>query len=590
MKKIIHKTNKYLLEKFPILWNTKLVWVLFISTILHLLFYILGYNTLTNPEILHEYEAKSIFFKNGTVFVNIIISVLLIVIWLILLFKNNAFKSFYPTSKFNLFKQFICYLIAIFCLTTFFISYNTGLKTYIESNYNDERITKEIEITNDAALFFSHDIKNYTINNRRYPELLSKLYCETYLLRDNKDSIKSKSDSLKNNLTFSDYEYTFYTLKEEKRKISQGFNTGYLFHKTKDSIITYFYKDSIYDVSNIINSAYPSYYNYSKTFFTPREALNNSYSTHVNYDLHDEYSYNINNYFTKKHENRSKRNQELLNRNNPEEIKKLLQKFISIINNYKINNNINSEKWFDLVYHPLEGFKLKNLIRTEDKKDYQFNLYQNEDAGSFSSFYDNYLTDFYIESDALYNTYENIESIKIDKTIIESIHFYIWLSFFLSSLIFMFRITGLKSLLFTILSVGILCLIVTLLTVMFSYFSGFNDNKSGYFISYLTLLIGSIILAIPIFFSRNIKKTIVSVCLNISIVGFILFIFLIITTITLHQTDFCRDYMTNYSYNECPTFLNSLGIYWSYILFIVNLIFIYFYVGIIKTWKALPEE
>lgn len=594
MKKFIYKTNQYLLEKFPILWNTKLVWVLIIAIVLHVLFFLFGYNALSNPEVLHEHNASSIFFKNGTVFINIIISILLIVIWLIYLFKNNAFKSFYPTSRLNLFKQFISYLIIIFSLTTFFISYNAGLKTYIKLTYDDESISKEIEVVNDAALFFSNDIKDYTINNRRYPKPLNELYCQSYLLRGGViDSAKMSTNTLPTKLSFLDFEYTFYTLKEEKEIKNQYFNTnnyeGYVFYKTRDTVRTYFYTDSIYDVSNIIKSAYPSYYNYSKTFFIAKDTLQNSDDINFYYGNYEEYNYNYAgyNYFNKRNESRSKRNQELLNRNNPEEIKQLLQTFITITNSYKIDHNLSSEKWFNLVYNPTE-FNVLNLIRQEKKQEYKFNL-SPENTTPFDVFHEKHITDYYIETDALHNVYENIEDIKADETILESIHFYIWFSFLFSALVFMFRVTGLKSLIFTIIAIGVLSLLVGLLSVLYGYITGFYGNSPQYFLSYLSLFLGIIILSIPIFFLKQIKKTIISICLNISIIGFIPFIFLIISIISLHQSEFCFNYVTSLHYQKCTTLLNSLGIYWSYILFIISLIFIYVYTGIIKNWKALPE-
>ena len=594
MKKFIYNTNQNLLEKYPNLWNTKLVWMLLTAFLLHIVFFTLGYFALSNPELLQEPDAKSIFFDNGTVFISIILSILTLVVWLIYLFKNNAFKSFYPTKRLDLFKQFLCYVIIVFCSTTFFLSYNTGLKQYISGQYPENIIQKEINVSNKAAIFFSQDLERYTLNNRRYPEPFNTLYCEVF---EGSQANSKAGDTLQNsnihNLKFLDYTYRFFTLKS-KQGLLRNYNnekySGFLFYKTKDTLRTYFYIDSIFDASRFITAANPSYFNYSSRFYQSKDDKKKALNS-----LYDEDDYYYNNYnsfnnrwnFSTQHESWNKETYDLLKRNNADEIKTILADFLAICNQYKVRHNLTSDAWFDLVYHP-ENFELKALIRKQPKTIYGANY--REDKTALEAFTKEHITDFYIEDDALHYVFENIEEIKSKTPFIESIHFFIWLAFIFSCIILMFRITGLKSLLFTIITTGVIALFITLLSVLFAYASGFNDNTIGYFVSYLTLLIGAIILAIPIFYSKKIKKQVVAICLNMSIIGFILFVFLIICIISLHQSDICQSRQTinTYAY-DCFNLLESIGIAWSYILFIINLIFIYFYSAIIKNWKALPE-
>lgn len=589
MKKFIYKTNQYLLENHPIIWNTKLVWVLLSSLVLHILFFIFGLLAITNPEILHEYGAKSIFFENGTIFISIILSILILVIWLVFLFKNNAFKSFYPTSRAKLFKQFLIYLIITFFSTTFYISYNFGVKTYISSKYDDDSIEKEITISNAAALFFSENTLDYAINQRRYPDPFNTLYCETY------EGTDRYNDSL--SLRFLDFKYRFYTLYKKEGTLNQGFKDstykGFVYHKTKDTVRTYFYKDSIFDVSSFVQTTNPSYFNYSKIFYQSKKGKleydDIQYNfTQINDYEYDNYNYNYQQDF---HENQklwNKQGYDLLKRNNPDEIKQILTDFLMISDAYGIKHNLTANKWFEMVYHPNENFELKYLIRTTPKETLQFA--STEPETSMNTFYENHMTDYYLDNDALHYVFDNIEDIKASNPLLESVHFFIWFSFFFSAFIFMFRITGLKALLFTIISSGVLTVFVTLLTVLFAYISEFKDNSSGYFISYLTLILGTIILSIPLFYSKKLKKLVVAICLNMSIAGFILHLFLIITIISLHQSDACiGNYSFDFNNKDCFNLLGSLGVHWSYILFIINLLFIYFYSGVIKNWKALPE-
>ncbi|MDO5977723.1 hypothetical protein [Flavivirga spongiicola] len=585
MKKFIYKTNQYLLENHPIIWNTKLFWVASASLILHILFFIFGLLAITNPEILHEYGAKSIFFENGTIFISIILSILILVIWLIFLFKNNAFKNFYPTSKLKLFKQFLIYLIITFLSTTFYISYNFGVKSYISFKYDDKSIEKEIAVSNAAALFFSKSIEDYTINQRRYPHPFNTLYCETYEGSDR--------DNDRLYLSFLDYKYRFYTLYKKEgalyQELSDSTYRGFVFYKTKDTIRTYFYKDSIFDASSFVQTTNPNYFNYSKIFYLSKKERLKYDNIQYGHNEYNEYEYyNYQQDFTKNNALWNKAGYDLLNRNNSDEIKQILADFLMISDAYEIEHNLTTGDWFNMVYHPNDNFELKKLIRDKPKGEIQFEAVEPKTA--MADFYKKHITDYYLDTDSLYKVFDNIEDIKESNPFSESIHFFIWFAFFFSALVFMFRSTGLKPLLFTIISIGILVVFVTLLTVFYTYVNKYNQENTQYFASYLTFILSTIILSIPIFYAKRIKKLIVAICLNISIIGFVLYVFLIITIISLHQSDACIRNYSFYTHNkDCFNLLKSIGIYWSYILFIINLLFIYIYSGVIKKWKALPE-
>ncbi len=584
MKTFIHKTNQYLLENHPIIWNTKALWVLIVSCILHVLFFCFGYVTFLNPELLHDYNADYVFFENGTVFISIILSVLILVIWLFSLFKNNAFKDFYPSSRLKLFKQYGWYLIIIFCISTFYISYSFGVKSYINTTYPDSISKKDIEISNMAAMFFSESVTNYTINQRNYPTPFDTLFCETsQVLNDTAP-----------HLSFLDQHYKFYTVKTKEadlnKNIYDSIFKGYIYYKTDNNDIrTYYYKDRIFDISKVESSAHPSYFNFSTTFYTNGDSNYNTYISNYNEAYYEYNEYGIKTPSDPK-KNQNKKGYDLLKRNNPEEIKTLLTDFLSIADRYKIKYNLTSEEWFNLVYHP-EAFELKALILTEPPVTLKYSSMANPKT-AFETFSKDIRTDYYIAHDNLRNAFSNIDTIKENNPLLNSIHFFLWFTFFIASLIFMFRVTGAKPLIFTVITTGVLTVFIVLLTVLFEFtgiFSG-NSHNTGYFASYLTYSLGTIILAIPAFFHKYVKKAIVAVCLNISIAGFIPYVFLILVIVSMHQSDACaHNFTVRFDNDKCFNLLGSLELTWSYILFGLHLIFIYFYAEIIKRWKALPE-
>ncbi len=589
MKKFIHKTNTYFIENHPTIWNTKLLWVASITVVLHILFFVFGIFAISNPETLHDYGAKDIFFKNGAFFIGVILSILILVTWLIYLLKNNAFKSFYPTTRFTLFKQFIIYLIIIFLSTTFCISYNMGVKSSISGANDDESLIRDITTSNAAALFFSQNALLYTLNQRSYPPPFNTLYCETYN--------GTKRHETRSSLQFLDFNYTFYSIYEREGKVSSGYSDstykGYIYRKTKDTITTYFFKDSVYDVSSLVKSPKPSYFNYSSTFY--KSITDNSTDTDIeynyaNYENDNGFDYGNLNYQVnamKANESSTKSAYELLKRNNPNEIKQLLTAFLSICDRHKIRHNLTSDTWFELVYHPEDHFELKHVIRKTPKETLEYGLTESQNA--IEVFYDDRITDYHLDIDSLHNVFENIEDIKSSSFFLESIHIFMWFAFFVSACLFAFRITDLKTLIFTVITIGVLIIFISLVAVLYAYISKFNDQSTGYFISYVLLALGAVILSIPLIYSKKIKKIVVGICLNMSIIGFILYILLILFVISMHQTDACGGIFSHLNQEDCFNILNSLGITWSYILFIVNLFFMYFYARVIKKWKALPE-
>lgn len=594
MKTYISKLNQHLLEKYPNIWNTKIVWMLAISLLIHLFFYIFGLLSLVDVELLHERNAVSNFFDNGAIFFSIIITVLLLVVWLLNLFKNNAFKAYYPTSRLKLFGQFFSYFIIIFCASTFYYSYMFGVKTYISSTYENHTITSEIKTTNNGALFFSKTLGNYTIDKLRYPDPFNDIYCETE---------HAQIDFNKAYLELFHYNYQFYSLNQLELKDSEiyidSIHGGFVYQKSRDSSTVYFYKDSVIDVSDKIRTTQPSYFNYSKTFYTSKNK--GDYPGFFDLNSYSHYSYyNNNQTYSRKVRLRNKKNYELLTRNNSNEIKQLLADVLDVSNTYKIKHNLTAEEWFKLIYHP-DNFELTSFIRNEPKLNYEedtlpidyeniIDFDTNNDRTEEEQFFKDHITDYYIDSSSLYNVFENIEEIKNEDIVSENIHIFLWISFCIATLIFIFRVTGLRELLFSVITVGVLMLTVSLLTALFAYSSNLTDNSVGYFILYLTLIIGAIILLIPLFYASKLKKTIVGICLNISIAGFALYVLLIIGIISLHQDDACRAlYKYGERYKNCFVLIERLGLYLSYILLIIGFIFIYLYSNTIKKWRALPE-
>ncbi|WP_438961231.1 hypothetical protein [Nonlabens sp.] len=581
MNNFINKTNQYLLERYPIIWNTKIVWLLLIAAVIHFLFFVMGYLTLSNPQSLQDYNVSEIFFENGGILISFILSILLIVFWLIMMFKNNAFKSFYPTTVLGLMKQFGAYLIIIFASISFYYSYQAGLKIYIDTTYNDERFEQDIETINRASLFFTHNIYDYKLNSKSYPVAFQDYFCETdrMLIQENQPYLKS---------TFDSY-YQFYSLKTVKRNeyveeyIDSLYDSSLFIENLEDGYKNYYFKDKVVDVSDHIVTAQPSYHHFSDVFFQKGRP---SY-----YKYEHDYSYDKTKIRLSDLEIRlATQNNQLLENNNPAEIKKLLQDFLTIARSYRIKHNLNTDLWFNLVYHPT-NFEVKNLIKSRETDQYYDRIYnENEELSPLQEYAERINTSYYINTEHLKRTLTNIEDIKNDDMVHDSIHVVFWISFCIALVIFSFRLTGLKSVLFTIITAGVLSIIVGLVSVLVLV-NMLSGSSEEFFVMYFIFFLGTAILLGTIFYMPQMNKMVASIFLNLTTAVILPYILLVIAIISAHQDDYCEVKYPRYEErnDQCFILIESLGIYWSPVFIGIAIIALWFLSKAALKWKSLPE-
>ncbi|GAA5089945.1 hypothetical protein GCM10023210_15390 [Chryseobacterium ginsengisoli] len=629
----IYKFNQYLLEKYPTVWNTKIVWMLLASIIIHILFFIIGYVSHADPVSLQKYDVRDDYFRDGMIFIHLIISVLMIVGWLIMMFKNNAFKNFYPSSKKKLFLQFLQYFIIIFVCTTFYFSYMTGFQMFIKNKYPDKQMSENVELINKASAFISQDLENYTLDNKTFPQFYN-LYCETDIEKINRNQ---------KYFVYYDRVYQYYSLYSKtvykKDKYGEYFfpagenRNNVAYTENKENSVTYYFKKDVVDMSPYIKTTGLTYYNFSGIFYRndlKKKGYLRSYSSEDNDIGYDEFAkdsqkkqrFEINRITT-----------ELLNRKNPAEIEKLMKNFLNISKDFGIRNNLDAKSWVKMVYAP-DDFNVRYFIKkykNPASEEYDPNARPLDENGSYAytettaidstvatvdsaaavvdgvidnnsvqikdfnpdikkqlspeKYFKNNLTDYYYYTDDLNDLLRNVDLVKSTDFFSENIHIYLWIAFFLATIIFSFRITGLKSLLFSVISAGVLFLAIILITVLYSIADGRNGIE--FFISYLVFFIGLIILLIPLLMMKKVKKLISSILINLSMNGFVLFILLIFFIISIHQDRACNK--ANIMANNCKTIIEILEFNLSYIILICGFVFMYLYTSVLQKWKSMPQ-
>ena len=627
----INKINNYLIQRYPTIWNTRIVWMLAISLLAHIVFYFIGFISHSSPLSLQNSRVIDDYFSSGVIMVHIIVSMLMLVGWLVYMFKNNGFKNFYPTSNLKLFGQFVCYLVIVFASISFYFSYMFGLRSYINKTYPNDELVKNVDIINKAYPFLSIGYQDYSLDKKAYPKPFYELYCET-----NDDLI----DYNKKYFETNGYKYQFYSLYKVAITARDGYGefkypaaeykngTSLAYKEFVKDTCNYYFKKDVVDVSADIKTTNLSYYNFSRVFYTLDFEEIDFYDRY-NYSYASSYPeeaamYGTNPNAAKNYEF-SKQFSDILDRKDPTEIKKILNDFLEVSKQYQIRTNLNADDWFKLIYHP-DTFEVKHFI-AENENEYAYpadsisimaDTLANDAAAAVAvapvpeetviappveapvaqmpvsndkmyNYYNKNLTKYYYQANNLNDFLRSVELIKNVDFVSRNIHVYLWIAFFFSTLIFSFRVTNLRSVIFTGITTGVLSLVIGLMVLVYSMGLGGSEE---YFAAYLVLTIATVIILIPFLFLRSASKLFTSIFMNITINGFVLYVLLILGIISMHQKDACRaqpGYYSSYPSKICTTLLEYLDMNTSYLLLAVGLLFLFLYTTVIKKWRAVPE-
>ena len=161
---MIKRINQYLLTHNPLLWNTRVLWIIAINIILHCFFFITGLLSITTKHII-DYSSVWSVGGPGLYTFSVLCSLLVIIIWLIYFLRNNAFKNFYRIGKWYLVKEFLIILAILFSTITYFESFNYGVKLKVRSITNVHTFANEVNIVNHAMAYIPTDRMPYFILN-----------------------------------------------------------------------------------------------------------------------------------------------------------------------------------------------------------------------------------------------------------------------------------------------------------------------------------------------------------------------------------------------------------------------------------------
>lgn len=156
------KLNQYLLTHYPLLWNTRVVQVLLVNAIIHLLFFLAGWASVSSNNL----QVRNYYFYGGGLIVfSVLCSIVVLIGWLIFYLRNNAFKSFYQLGKWHLTKEFALILLIVFSSITFLESYGYGERMKARSITNYAQLVQEVNVVNLAKAFIPTEKNDYFVFN-----------------------------------------------------------------------------------------------------------------------------------------------------------------------------------------------------------------------------------------------------------------------------------------------------------------------------------------------------------------------------------------------------------------------------------------
>ena len=159
--KFLNKLDRYLVENHPLLWMSKIHYVLPEALLVNLIFWLWGYSQIT-IDSLKGYINENVFINSYAIFIYMIISLIFIIIWAVSYFKKSAVRHLYPIGKFYFTRLFALLFINFSLIGLPYMSFYAGVNSKVQRLANYEELKKELEMVNLAQAFLpSHQSDFY---------------------------------------------------------------------------------------------------------------------------------------------------------------------------------------------------------------------------------------------------------------------------------------------------------------------------------------------------------------------------------------------------------------------------------------------
>jgi hypothetical protein len=160
----MERINRYLLTHYPLLWNTRMVWVLLANVVIHLLFFLSGLGAVDRTTIQHYYSPDSVSDESLHT-IAALFSLVFIIVWCVFYLRNNAFKSFYRIGKWYPAKEFAILFLIFLSTICYAQSFRWGVRVGARNITNTQQLQNEISQVNQAMVYVPVEKVSYFVLN-----------------------------------------------------------------------------------------------------------------------------------------------------------------------------------------------------------------------------------------------------------------------------------------------------------------------------------------------------------------------------------------------------------------------------------------
>lgn len=574
------KINTYLLENHPLVWHSKVVQLSLTGIILWLVSYVAGYVS-TDIYDLQKDPYTSLYSSNGYNYFHSISILIILCLWAIYFFRNNAYKRYYPLTKGYFTKLFFLLFIPFLFILSAYIPFEIGAKQKTTKLLHGNVTSKEWNTINTAYPFLLETTDAYLINQRNYP---SPFPVPFIFFDENEKKWSSENLTYKNNPY--DIEHSTDIIELDGRKYL--FYKDSTYYESPDSCISQSTIIKFYKLDELKNIQRNSILNFSKILI---EKIENQEFTEWGY--YNDYSEDEKNENYKKYI--APKVHELINQNNHIGVQKVLQDFIDICDRYKVGTNINSK----LISNYLKAKNYSNIDFQIISTNFSVNLIpihkiqyasaselisKVEATGKNPEDY-NSETMYYYDKEALQTILENKYRLEGDKFKLKdniSLNVSLFIALGLAWLFIFFEFTTLPSFLISLPILGVLIIINSLFSFVMT--SG-NFDIFINFSSVITVII--LLITLIGIKSGTFKRKILAVFINLTYIisSYLLYyIIYFIGGIKKHEVVHLKcegeNTTTSYPYDF---------LFHPLIFFIASLLGILLFFLVLRKWKAYKE-
>lgn len=252
---MLKKLDNFLLINYPLLWNTRIVYVLIFALLINFCFYFIGYS-------INSLSPK--YFQGFPSFlISVLCAFLSGALWLILYSRNNPQKSNYPSSYLKALAEWIITFIIILSFALYPFSLYMGGQYKIQSYASEECAKKNVEMLEGIKILLPANTKHSLLDE--YCSNEAEVKVKLWLQVGERDSIKQlmsdfirfqRDNNLATNLNVDNWYKIIYNPPQfyPDRSIEVLPET-----ETYDSSESHYYCTSYYYVQSYWDTIYNSY-------------------------------------------------------------------------------------------------------------------------------------------------------------------------------------------------------------------------------------------------------------------------------------------------------------------------------------------